>query len=59
MLDQGQDMIMVQFRCIDAVKEIFLNKMSRSFQHRLSQTLSHEKMTPLNSIISLSSMIEV
>ena len=25
----------------------------------MSQTLSHEKMTPLNSIISLSSMVEV
>ena len=50
---------MVQIRSIDAATDIFLSKMQLQFQKRLSQTLSHETMNPLNSIISLSQMMEV
>lgn len=58
-LDQLAKHVLVAVKSIDAVKEIFLNSMRLKFQQRLSQSLSHEKMTPLNGIISLSSMIEV
>ncbi len=51
--------MLVAVKSIDAVKEIFLNSMRLKFQQQLSQSLAHEKMTPLNGIISLSSMIEV
>ena len=49
----------VSLRSIDTMKDIFYQKTKTEFQQALSKSLAHENMTPLNSIMNLSSMIEV
>ena len=58
-LDGLNENLLIQIRSIDAANDIFLSQMQLEFQKRLSQTLSHETMNPLNSIISLSQMMEI
>lgn len=57
--DSLNGLLYVSLRSIDTMKDIFYQKTKSEFQQALSKSLAHENMTPLNSIMNLSSMIEV